>query len=364
MVTTNLTRDQIAAATGSAVGLTAAGLLLGALDPALAGHTAPHPVLTGSVGDALGILQNNARVLGVPFLLSVFRFPVSRAGRYTGDLLVFGVTAANTIAVGIELGRWRDRLIPYLPQLPLEWAALIVAVCAWLVARGDDTRPQELAMLASITALLLIGGASLETWCTPHKHPDPNESRPATYGTSGHLASLGAGGGCLRRGFCAGKDLTASRSPAPFPSPSSVPLGHLTGADRATSTNTDPTRRGQMLNITGNGNIIRAPELRTTPTGKAVTTISVACQQRNRDEEPTYVDLVIWETQAEAAVKYLVKGQAVSFTGRPDVRGYKRNNGEPGATLQVNSVDLEYGAMPHGRQTESTPNPEAAEVAA
>jgi single-strand DNA-binding protein len=119
-----------------------------------------------------------------------------------------------------------------------------------------------------------------------------------------------------------------------------------------------------MLNITGNGNITRAPELRSTPSGKAVTTISVACQQRNRDDEPTYVDLILWETQAEAAVKYLVKGQAVSFTGRPVVHAFKRNNDEPGATLEVQGVDLEYGGKPHDRQTESAPEPEVAEAAA
>ena len=59
-----------------------------------------------------------------------------------------------------------------------------------------------------------------------------------------------------------------------------------------------------MLTINGNGNITRAPELRNTTSGKAVTTVSVACQQRKTDDGPAYVDLVLWEAQAEAAVKY------------------------------------------------------------
>jgi hypothetical protein len=244
MVTTNLTRHQIAAATGTVVGLTAVGLMLGTIDPALAGRTPPHPVLTGTVGATLTILENNVRVLAVPFLLSAFRFPATRIGRYAGDLLIVGVTAANSVAVGVELGRWHDRLIPYIPQLPLEWAALTVAGCAWLVARKNNTHACELTVLASITVLLLIGAASLETWCTPHRHPGSTTGLLAADGTSGPIPTPGTDAGCLRHGFCAGDDLTASRSPAPFPSPSSVPLGHLAVADRATSTNTDPHKEG------------------------------------------------------------------------------------------------------------------------
>lgn len=115
-----------------------------------------------------------------------------------------------------------------------------------------------------------------------------------------------------------------------------------------------------MITISGSGNITRAPELRHTGTDKAVTTVSIACQQRNRDDEPLYVDLILWESQAEAAVQHLVKGQAVSFVGRPAVSAYKRSNGEPGATLEVNNVDLEYGAKPRERQPEQELAPAAA----
>lgn len=117
-----------------------------------------------------------------------------------------------------------------------------------------------------------------------------------------------------------------------------------------------------MLTITGSGNLTRTPELRNTNSGKAVTTVSVACQTRNRDDEPAYVDLIVWETQAEAAVKYLTKGQAVSFSGRPEARGFSRNSGEAGATLEVHGVDLEYGAKPRDRQPD--PEPQPAEAAA
>jgi len=101
-----------------------------------------------------------------------------------------------------------------------------------------------------------------------------------------------------------------------------------------------------MLTITGNGRLTRSPELRTTTSGKTVTTVSVASDRRDRDADPVYVDLVLWEAQAEAATQHLVKGQAVAFTGRFEPRTYQSKNGEQRVALEVQNVDLEYGAKP------------------
>ncbi len=101
-----------------------------------------------------------------------------------------------------------------------------------------------------------------------------------------------------------------------------------------------------MLTITGNGRLTRSPELRSTTSGKAVTTVSVASDRRDRDADPVYVDLVLWESQAEAAVKHLVKGQAVAFTGRFEPRTYETKDGEQRVALEAQNVDLEYGAKP------------------
>ena len=58
-----------------------------------------------------------------------------------------------------------------------------------------------------------------------------------------------------------------------------------------------------MLTINGHGNITRAPELRNTTSGRDVATVRVACQQRKADGGPAYVDLILWEAQAEAAAR-------------------------------------------------------------
>ena len=76
----------------------------------------------------------------------------------------------SAIPVGLELGRWQGRLLPYLPQLPFEWAALALAVNAWLAARTATAHASQLAPLAAVILALLRRGRCLETWATPHRH--------------------------------------------------------------------------------------------------------------------------------------------------------------------------------------------------
>jgi hypothetical protein len=217
---------------GAVIGMTALGVGLAIADPALAGSTRPHPTLTGSVGDAAGILQNNARVLAAPFLLVLFDFPQSRLGRHAGDIIVTALTAESTIPVGIELGRWQGRLLRYLPQLPLEWAALALAVHAWVVASRGRLTLRQLAPLAAVVLALLTCGACLETWGTPHRHGHRLDTARDT--------AVWRAAGCLSPGSCTGPGRAASRSHAPFPSLRSVPLGRIAGAAGISSTNRPP----------------------------------------------------------------------------------------------------------------------------
>lgn len=105
-----------------------------------------------------------------------------------------------------------------------------------------------------------------------------------------------------------------------------------------------------MLTITGNGRLTREVELRGTRSGKSVATVSVASDRRDRKSDPVYVDLILWEGQAEAAAQHLVKGQAVTFSGRFEPRPYQTSSGEQRVAIEVHNVDLEYGARPRGHE--------------
>jgi single-strand DNA-binding protein len=101
-----------------------------------------------------------------------------------------------------------------------------------------------------------------------------------------------------------------------------------------------------MLILTGNGRLTRDVALRTTHSGKTVATISVASDRRDRNAEPVYLDLIVWEAQAKAAAAHLIQGQAVSFSGRLEPRQYENSSGEQRVALELPGVDIEYGAKP------------------
>jgi hypothetical protein len=222
---------ELATAATAVLALTAAAVLAGALDPSLAGGGHPHPTLTGTVGEAASILLNNLRGLAGPFLLIIVGFPGARITRAIGDVAIAAILAVNCITVGIQLGRWQGRLLPYLPHLPLEFSALACSTCAWLIARDDAKRRRELTVLALATMALLIGAACLETWATPHRstRTAASDSRVDTSfdQTPPRRVPVVV---CLRSDFA---PATASRckvAALPSPHQGSVPLGPLAGA--------------------------------------------------------------------------------------------------------------------------------------
>jgi hypothetical protein len=206
MVTTELTslRPHIRTAAIFVTALTALGAGLALACPPLGGSVAPHAALTGSVSDALTILANNARALAAPFALVLLGLARQCSGRRITGLIVVAVAAVNAIPVGIALGRWQGRLIPYIPQLPLEWAALTTALTAWLQARTGACTTRQLAALAGVTLALLAAAAAVETWCTPHRHPIRHQQPAGNRSdTSGDLTACGPSGGLTVATECA-----------------------------------------------------------------------------------------------------------------------------------------------------------------
>ncbi|MDP3025097.1 MAG: single-stranded DNA-binding protein [candidate division Zixibacteria bacterium] len=81
------------------------------------------------------------------------------------------------------------------------------------------------------------------------------------------------------------------------------------------------------------GNLGKDPEKRYTPSGQAVTTVSLATTFRWKDksgqfqEKTDWHNLVIWGKQAESAKDILKKGDQVFVEGRIQNRSYDDRNG-------------------------------------
>ena len=103
------------------------------------------------------------------------------------------------------------------------------------------------------------------------------------------------------------------------------------------------------------GNLGRDPELRYTPSGQAVTNLSVATnevwtdQQGQRQERTIWWRVAVWGKQAEACSQYLSKGRQVLVEGRmrPDretggPRIWTGNDGQARASYEVNAQVVRF----------------------
>ena len=81
------------------------------------------------------------------------------------------------------------------------------------------------------------------------------------------------------------------------------------------------------------GNIVRDPEMRTTPSGQNVTSFSIATnlvwkdQSGQKQEKVEFHNLVAWRRLAEIAGQYLKKGSKVYAEGRLQTRSWDDPNG-------------------------------------
>jgi len=89
------------------------------------------------------------------------------------------------------------------------------------------------------------------------------------------------------------------------------------------------------------GRLGRDPEMRYTPSGKPVTTFSVATSRSwntsdgERRRETEWFNVVAWSNLAEICKQYLSKGQQVYIEGRLQTRKWEDNDKNPRLTVEV-----------------------------
>lgn len=90
------------------------------------------------------------------------------------------------------------------------------------------------------------------------------------------------------------------------------------------------------------GNLTRDPELRYTPNGTAVCTLSLATNRSwntgdggQRQEETQYHRVVTWSKLAEICGKYLKKGNKAYVQGRLQTRKWQTKEGQDRETTEI-----------------------------
>ncbi|MDF9407050.1 MAG: Single-stranded DNA-binding protein ssb [Pelotomaculum sp. PtaB.Bin013] len=78
------------------------------------------------------------------------------------------------------------------------------------------------------------------------------------------------------------------------------------------------------------GRLTKEPDLRYTTSGIAVAKFTLAVDRRfskDREKEADFIDIVVWQKQAETCANYLGKGRLVAVEGRLQIRSYDDSQG-------------------------------------
>ncbi|HOW28456.1 MAG TPA: single-stranded DNA-binding protein [Elusimicrobiota bacterium] len=109
-------------------------------------------------------------------------------------------------------------------------------------------------------------------------------------------------------------------------------------------------RLHQLNDVRLTGRLTRDPELRFTPKGLAVCTLSLALNHRYKDAAsgqwkdatPTYVNVIVWREAAQRCGDQLKKGSPVYVEGRLRSRAWEGKDGQKRSTLEVETIRIQF----------------------
>jgi single-strand DNA-binding protein len=94
------------------------------------------------------------------------------------------------------------------------------------------------------------------------------------------------------------------------------------------------------------GRLTKDPELRYTTSGKAVATLRLAVDRGTTnpqgEKETDFIDVVVWERQAETVANYLQKGRLIAVQGRLQIRSYETQEGQRRERAEVVASQVRF----------------------
>jgi single-strand DNA-binding protein len=114
------------------------------------------------------------------------------------------------------------------------------------------------------------------------------------------------------------------------------------------------------------GNLVRAPELRYTPSGTAVADQRLAVNRNyttqggEKREETCFLTVVVWGKQAETCGEYLDKGSPILVEGRLQTRDWETKEGQKRNVVVVVAERVQF--IGRGKTAVPSAVPEAVEV--
>ena len=94
------------------------------------------------------------------------------------------------------------------------------------------------------------------------------------------------------------------------------------------------------------GRLTADPELRHTNSGTAVATFSLAVDRarpnQNGERETDFINIVVWQKQAETCAQYLHKGRLAAVDGRLQIRSYENREGQKVRVAEVVAESVRF----------------------
>lgn len=83
------------------------------------------------------------------------------------------------------------------------------------------------------------------------------------------------------------------------------------------------------------GRMTAQPELKTTPSGVAVTSFSIAVDRPGKEKVTDFINIVAWRSSAEFVCRYFGKGDPITVEGGIQVRNYTTQDGQKRNAVEV-----------------------------
>lgn len=97
------------------------------------------------------------------------------------------------------------------------------------------------------------------------------------------------------------------------------------------------------------GRLTRDPETRTTPSGKSVTSFSLAVDRVGQDDQADFFDVTAWERTGELVQQYLTKGRRALVQGRLRQDSWDdKETGKKRTRVEVVASDITFLDGPSG----------------
>lgn len=103
------------------------------------------------------------------------------------------------------------------------------------------------------------------------------------------------------------------------------------------------------------GRLTRDPEVRTTSTGKTITSFSLAVDRGGQDDQADFFDVTAWEKLGELVSQYLSKGRRCLVQGRLRQDSWDdKESGKKRSKVEVVATDVTFLDGPGGENTGSS----------